>query len=59
MLNSSEGEKKLKESAKEFSDWIENGPYEGEEGENKEKDNKEKKVEDEDEEENKKDKKKR
>ena len=58
MLNSSEGEKKLKESAKEFSDWIENGPYEGEEGENKEKDNKEKKVEDVDDEENKKDKKK-
>ena len=30
-----EGEKKLKEAAKDFSDWIENGPYEGEE-ENKE-----------------------
>ena len=35
-----EGEKKLKEAAKDFSDWIENGPYEGEE-ENKNKEEKE------------------
>ena len=35
MFRIEEGEKKLKEAAKDFSDWIENGPYEGEE-ENKE-----------------------
>ena len=36
-----EGEKKLKEAAKDFSEWIENGPYEGEE-ENNEKEKEEK-----------------
>ena len=44
-----EGEKKMKEAAKDFSNWIENGPYEGEEeNTKKEKDeeNKEEKKED-------------
>jgi len=41
-----EGEKKMKEAAKEFSNWIENGPYEGEEenNEKKEKDEEEEKM---------------
>ena len=31
MFRIEEGEKKMKEAAKDFSNWIENGPYEGEE----------------------------
>ena len=41
ILNSPEYEKKLKEAAKDFSNWIENGPYEGEDEEKKEKNDKE------------------
>ncbi len=37
ILNSTDGEKQLKESAKDFSDWIETGPYEGDEEEKKDK----------------------
>ena len=40
-----DGEKKLKEAAQDFSNWIENGPYEGEE-ENDKKEKDEKKKED-------------
>ena len=36
-----EGEKKLKEAAKDFSNWIETGPYEGEEENEKASENKE------------------
>ena len=35
IFNMEEAEKKLKEAAKDFTDWIENGPYEGEEKETK------------------------
>ena len=46
VLISEEGVKKMKEAAKEFSNWIENGPYEGEEDneKEKEKDNTEKEI---------------
>ena len=39
ILNSNENEQKLKETAKDFSNWIENGPYEGEDEEQKEENN--------------------
>ena len=61
MLNSPEAEKKFKEAANEFSNWIENGPYEGEEEEKKESENKEpekKEKEEKEDEEDKKEKKK-
>ena len=44
ILNVSECEKKFKEAAKDFSNWIENGPYEDdEEDKNEKKENKEEK----------------
>ena len=55
ILNSAECEQKLKEAAKDFSNWIENGPYEGEDEEKKEK-NEEKEKEKENEKEKEKDK---
>ena len=41
ILNSPEAEKQFKEAASDFSNWIENGPYEGEEEEKKENESKE------------------
>ena len=63
MLNSAEAEKQFKESASDFSNWIEKGPYEGEEEEKKDNESKEtekeEKEEDEDRKEKKRDKKKK
>ena len=61
MLNSNEGEKELREAAKDFSNWIQDGPYEGEEVVKKDEENKDEekdKEKNEDEEDLKKDKKK-
>ena len=38
ILNSVDGEKQFKEAAKEFSNWIKTGPYEGEDEEKNDKD---------------------